>query len=265
MSFNQPRFRVRSQGGFGSFSGSPPPRDLLILLGVIFVTFSLQFFAASAGFIQLVRLSPSVLSGFVWQVITYPFVGYGGASLWFLLELLILYWFGRDVFYRLGRKGFWRFLLTTTIVAGCVGVIAEFVIRLAAPSLASPYAFHLMQGQTALVTVMIAAFATLYGNASILLFFVIPIKARWFLWLEVLFLFFGFLNAKDYPGFIGGCASVFIAFALLTPGGIGPVLRKWRLRLEQLVLQAKLSGRRRRRKFDVIDGDGGNGKDRWVH
>ena len=30
-----------------------------------------------------------VLRGFIWQVITYPFVGHGGASLWFLLELLI--------------------------------------------------------------------------------------------------------------------------------------------------------------------------------
>lgn len=265
MSFNQPGFRVRSQGGFGAFSGSPPPRDLLILLGVIFFTFTLQFFEATAGLLQILRLTPLVYSGFLWQIVTYPFVGYGGASLWFLLELLILYWFGRDVFYRLGRKGFWRVLLTATVVAGCVGIVAEFLIAMLAPSPTSQFTFHLMQGQLALVTMLIAAFATLYGNATILLMFVIPIKARWFLWLEVLFLFFGYLNTKDLAGFIGGTASVVIVFSLLTPGGIGPVLRRWRLRFEERILKMKLDRKRRRRKFDVIDGGKDNGKDRWVH
>jgi hypothetical protein len=54
---------------------------------------------ARAG--QAWRLTPAVLRGFVWQLVSYPFVGTGGPSIWFLLELLVLFWFGRDVFWRL--------------------------------------------------------------------------------------------------------------------------------------------------------------------
>ena len=41
-----------------------------------------------------------------------------------------------------------------------------------------------------------------------LLFFVLPIEARWFLGLEVLFAFLGFLNSKDLAGFIGVVSGV---------------------------------------------------------
>jgi membrane associated rhomboid family serine protease len=70
--------------------------------------------------------------------VTYPFAGYGGASLWILLELLILYWFARDVFYRLGRRRFWRTLLTVTVLAGVAAWSVELVTRLVSPAGADP-------------------------------------------------------------------------------------------------------------------------------
>ena len=45
-----------SFGGFGG--GAPPPRDILILLGVIFVTFSMQFFDVTAGLLAWLRRQP---------------------------------------------------------------------------------------------------------------------------------------------------------------------------------------------------------------
>jgi hypothetical protein len=240
-------------------SGAPPPRDLLVLLAVLFVTFSMQYFSSTAVIPALLSLTPLVLTGFVWQLVTYPFIGTMASGFWFLLELLILFWFGRDVYWRLGRRRFWQILLLSAIGAAVVAVAAEAVML----AVGTPHsAFVTMQGQRMLLTISIAAFATLYGDATIMLFFVLPIRARWFLWLEVLFAFvFGLLPYKDLPGFLGVCVAVFLTYSSLVPGGPRRVLHNWRKRGEAWIIEQRLKRMRRKRRFDVIDGD----KDEWVH
>jgi hypothetical protein len=260
------RFPQSSSRGFGGFSGTPPPRDLLVILGVVFVTFSMQFFETTAIVPAMLRLTPKVLVGFLWQIVTYPFAGSGGASIWFLLELLILFWFGRDVFWRLGRRRFWQLLLWTAVGAALVAVAVHALTLLAGDP--NPYSFLTMQGQRMLIVICIAAFATLYGEATILLFFVLPVKARWFLWLEILFAFvFGLLPTKDLAGFFGVCAAVFLSYSTLTPGGPKRVIQNWRKQLEKLIIEHRLARLRKRRKFDVIDGDGpdSEGRGGWVN
>jgi hypothetical protein len=89
-------YRPQQPGGigFGGFGGSglPVPKDLIGILVALFVTFSLQFFEGAAIIPALLRLTPAVFRGFVWQVVTYPAIGWGASGLWFLLELLILFW-----------------------------------------------------------------------------------------------------------------------------------------------------------------------------
>ena len=195
-------------------------------------------------------------------------VGTATSAFWFLLELLILFWFSRDEYRRLGRRRFWQLVMWTAIGAALVAVLAEAVmLAVGVPHMA----FVTMQGQRMLMTIVIAAFATLYGEATIMLFFVLPVRARWFLWLEVLFAFvFGVLSYKDLPGFLGVCTAVFLTYSTLTPGGPRRVLHNWRKRFEVLIIEQRLKRMRRKRKFDVIDGDGGGGgggkgKDEWIH
>jgi membrane associated rhomboid family serine protease len=233
---------------------------VLLLLAVVFVTFSMQFFEATAAVPALLRLTPAVLGGAIWQLVTYPFVGAGGASIWFLLELLILFWFGRDVCSRLGRRRFWRLLLVTAVAAAAVAVLTHALMVLAGGVPAAP--FITMQGHRMLITILVAAFATLYGEATILLFFVLPLKARWFLWLEVLAAFvFGLLPYKDLAGFLGVCAAVLLVYSSLGMGGPRRALHSSRKRLERWILERRLARLRRRRRFDVIDG----GRDEIIH
>ncbi len=178
------------------------PRDLIAVLAVLFATFSLQFFESTAVLPALLRLTPAVFRGFVWQIFTYPFVGWGGSGLWFLLELLILFWFGRDVFWRLGRQRFWLLVARAAIGAAVVAVLVQLVQTLAGGGASAFATFSIMQGQRILMAIVIAAFATFWGEATILLFFVIPVKARWFLWLEILFAFIAFLRRQGLRGFL---------------------------------------------------------------
>jgi len=252
-------------GGFGS---GPIPRDLWILLGVLFVTFSLQFFASTELVPALLRLTELVWRRlFLWQLATYPFIGYGGPSIWILLELYFLFIFGRDVYAGLGRRHFWRMTLTAGIAAGVAAAIVNVLTSLSGsgPGLAAPFA--LMQGQRVLIAIFVAAFATANRQATIMLFFVLPIEARWFLGLEILFAFIGFLQTRDLAGFIGICVAVGVAYLYIRSGGGRRKgwLREMRMRLEKWRIQKKLERMRRKRGFKVIPGDRETKRGPWVH
>lgn len=253
--------RTGGPGGFGSFSGTPVPRDLIAVLATLFITFSMQFFDSLAIIPAVLRLTPAIFRGFVWQIATYPFIGWGVSPLWFLLELLILFWFGRDVFWRLGRQRFWLLIVRAAVGAAIVAIGVQLVQMLTGSGATGFAAFQLMQGQRILMAIVIAAFATLWGEATILLFFVLPIKARWFLWLEILFAFIGFLESKDFAGFCGISMAVFLTYSGLRTGGAKTLLHGWRKRAEVFILQRRLERLKKKRRFDVIDGD----KDDYIH
>ncbi len=245
-------------GGLGGLSG-PVPRDVIVLLAVVFATFSID--VLTGGALLLLRLTSAVwLSGFVWQLATYAFTGYGAPTLWILLELLILFWFGKDVFGRLGRKRFWRTLAWAVVGAALAAVAVDLTLRLLGLPLGPPYL--IMQGQRTLIAILIAAFATLYADATIYLFFVLPLRARWFLWIEILFAFIAFLGTRDLPGFAGICAAVAITWAVLRHGGPARGLRQAWLRLRQRHLQRRLERERKKRGFRVVRGDD---RGPWLH
>jgi hypothetical protein len=240
-------------GGLGGLSG-PVPRDVWILLAVVFGTFSLDIL--TGGGLLSLRLTSAVwLAGYVWQLATYAFIGFGAPSLWILLELLILFWFGKDVFWRLGRKRFWRTIAWAVIGGALAAVAVDVVLRLAGFPLGPPYL--IMQGQRVLLTVLIAAFAALFADATIYLMFVLPIRARWFIWIEILFAFIAFLGTRDLPGFLGLCTAIGITWTVIRHGGPGRGLRRGWLRLRQRLLEAQLEKERRKRGFRVVRGGDG--------
>jgi hypothetical protein len=147
--------------------------------------------------------------------------------------------------------------MTSAVVAALVAVLVEVLVELTSgvPALTAP--FSLMQGQRVLLTITIAAFATLNRDATILLFFVLPIQARWFLWLEVLFGFIAFLATKDLAGFAGIVTAVGVTYASLVSGGPRRMLREWWLRLQKRRLQVELERERRKRKLEVLEGGRG--------
>jgi membrane associated rhomboid family serine protease len=258
----EPTFRRASFGGLGGLRGAPP-LDLVILVGTLFVTWSLQFFDATGPLVALLRLSPLVFRGWLWQLATYPFIGYGRATLWVPLELVILYMFGRDVLHGLGRKRFWQLVMTAAVAAGVLALLVEVGREEGVAALPLVGPFPLLQGQQVLLAITIAAFATANRSASILLFFVLPIEARYFLWIEIVIAFVGYLQSHDLGGFLGICAAVALSYLYVREGGsFGRGLRQTRLRIERWWLQGKLDRAKRRRGLRVVKGDGG--RDPWV-
>jgi hypothetical protein len=257
---------------FGGFGG-PVSRDVVGLIAVLFVTFTLQFFEATRAIPALLRLTPEVWQrGHIWRLVTFPLQGQGGPGIWFLLELLILYWFARDVYRRTGRRRFWSLLAGGTVAAGLAAVAAE-LLAVWIPGAAGPVPFTLMQGQRTLLVIVIAAFATLFAQATVYLFFVLPVQARWFLWIEILFAFMGFLGTRDFAGFVGLCVAVGVTNRALSSTRLDRGLRELWLRFEQRRIRWKMERMRRRRGMRLVKGKGaGEGdegerrrREPWVH
>lgn len=259
-------------GGFGGFGlGGPAPRDVLIILGVLFVTFALGFFQSTAIVPFVLQLTPRVWTqGWVWQLVTYPFIGAAGSGLFFLLDLLILYMFARDVYFGLYRRHFWRLILWSSLGGALAAVLVHVLLKLAGLPWA-PVPFAIMQGQWMLTAIFVAAFATAHRDATIYLFFFLAIPARWMLLVEILFAFMAFLFSKDLPGFVGICAGVGLSYLYVRSSGSmrggKRTFREMRLRLEKWWLQRKLDRARRKRGFKVIPGDKGPNvrKGPWVN
>ena len=190
---------------FGGLSG-PHARDLLLLVGVLFVTFSMQFLPGLAFVPGLMRLSSSIWQqGMIWQLATYPAVGWGGPSIWFLVELLIFYMFAGDLRWALGRQRFWNLLWMSAGAAALVACLVQVLLQSAGG--AGTTAFILMQGQRMLIAIVIAAFALIRRDATIMLFFVLPIRAKWFIWIEIAFAWVGLLRyrrPRRFPRYLHG-------------------------------------------------------------
>jgi hypothetical protein len=245
--------------GMGSFGlGGPAPRDLLILLGILFVTFSLRYFEATAIVPAVLQLTPLVWQrGWVWQLATYPFIA-APSGFWILVEFLFLYMFGRDVYFGLYRRHFWRLIVWSSIGAAVVAVAVHALIANLAPALETA-PFGIMQGQWILLVIFIAAFGTAHRDATVYLFFILPVQARWMLWIEILFAFMAFLFTHDFPGFLGICTAVGLSYLYVRSNGSmrggRRTLRELRLRLERWWIQKKLDRTRRKRGFRIIPGD----------
>jgi len=260
-------------GGFDLFGNIP--RDIKILVAVQFVTFLLRLVAVTSIVPLLLELTPLVLRGFVWQLATYMFVGYS-SGIWIILELLGVLLIAPHVYYGLGRKHFWRMMLGGAVVAGVVAVLIYFLMTRIGGWI-GPEPFFLIQGQRVLLMMLVAALSFANPDAEFLFFFVLPIKARWFLPLEFVIAIILFLQSHDTGGFAGLCAATAVVYAYRQSGGgnwgrwAKREMREIRLRLERRWIGWKLDRMKKKRGFRVISGEGEGKrggevkKGPWVH
>jgi len=108
--------------------------------------------------------------GFIWQFITFQFLHDGMPHL--VLNSLGLYFFGRPLEGLLGRRDFIKLYL----FSGVLGGLVQALLGLISARFAGP-----MVGASAGICGLIAAFSVLAPDSQIYVWFVLPIRARYFL------------------------------------------------------------------------------------
>jgi membrane associated rhomboid family serine protease len=130
--------------------------------------------------------------GYVWQLLTYQFMH--GGPLHLLVNMLLVYFFGRAIEDALGSKTVLRLYLLSGVVGGLVEMIYQVAMQKISPGsvVAAP-----VVGASAAGLGLLAAYAALFPHREItlLLFFFIPVslRARTLLWISLGLAVFGML------------------------------------------------------------------------
>ena len=159
-----------------------------------------HYFALSLGGLE---------HGFIWQLLTYQFMHAGLLHLFF--NCWAIYVFGQDVEMALGRKSF----LTLYFSSGILGGVAQ---ALAGLGLGRDFAAPVV-GASAAAFGLAAAFAMLFPDRVLLLFFILPMRAKWLLALCGALALYGMLSPFDgtaHAAHLGGMLTglFFIRYAV---------------------------------------------------
>jgi hypothetical protein len=155
-------------------------RDLMVyIIGINLLVYFLTFAYPESNAISKLRLDPYlIMQGEVWRLITFVFIPPAASVIWIFFILYFYYIVGTGLEHEWGSFRFNIYYFT-----GMIGtVIAAFIVG---------------QGATALYLnlSLFLAFAYIYPNFEILLFFVLPVKVKYLAWLNWLFIAFTVLTA----------------------------------------------------------------------
>lgn len=134
-----------------------------------FIIFTLLQPEGKAAYLEFLLLdTASVLRGQVWRLFTYIFIPGTDNFVFAIIGTMFLMWLGR------GLEAAWgAFRLTLYFVGGMLSVaIGSLIFGYTATGM------FLFQS-------LLLAFAMIYPNEEIFLFFVIPVKIKWIAWLDV--------------------------------------------------------------------------------
>ncbi len=181
---------------------------LLVNVAVFVAQFASQQFS-SFRFEPYFYLSLAGLAhGYVWQLLTYAFLHAGPLHL--LFNCWAIYVFGQDVEHALGRKAY----LTLYFASAILGGLLQVGFGVLMPVFAAP-----VVGASAAAFGLAAAFAMLFPDRILLLFFIIPMRAKYLLLLSAAIALLGIIRPGDnvaHAAHLGGMLTgmAFIRYAI---------------------------------------------------
>ncbi|HGY54639.1 MAG TPA: rhomboid family intramembrane serine protease [Caldithrix abyssi] len=189
--------------GFGPGGAIPPAiKNLLFINGVVFL---MQLLNPGLDFFirQNFALVPAqVFSSFkIWQLVTYLFVH--GGFMHILFNMFILWMFGTELEYEWGTREFLKFYFISGIGAGL------FI------ALLSPYPTI---GASGAIYGVMVAYALRYPDRMIYIYFLFPVKIKYFMI---------FLVGFQFLMFVGSTASTISHVAHLGGAVVGYVYLKY--------------------------------------
>ena len=227
----------RTSFGFGS-QITVMGKNLLILYGVIYVVELLCEHWLKIPVVRYFVLFPFASDSFhIWQIITHPFLHDPGAPISFLINCLVFYFFASSVEQAFGTKRFLTLFYVAALGSAICGLLFSSVSGFSAP----------FMGMMPSLLAVIVVFGLINPEATILLMFILPLKAKYLSYGTILITVLTFLaKANPYGAYhLGGILFGYIYFKgpknILDPN-------LWYLKYLQWQYKRKKS------QFKVVDG-----------
>lgn len=113
-----------------------------------------------------------IFQGQIWRLVTFIFVPLNENLLWFLFSVLLYYSIGRSLEQSWGATKFTVYYFLGVILTIVYGLIMGLV----------GYGWYQTANMYYLNMSLFLAFATLYPDTTFLIYFIIPVKAKWLAW-----------------------------------------------------------------------------------
>ena len=144
-----------------------------IVFGTAIVYLLLQFSSYSA--ISFLTFNwAMVLRGELWRLVTFIFVPGSTSPLWLLLSLYFTYFIGTLLEREWGTAKFNLYYFSGVVLTILTGIISHYA-----------FGYSTISGTGYVTMAMFLAFAALYPDMQVLLFFFIPIKVKWIALVDV--------------------------------------------------------------------------------
>lgn len=195
---------------------------------------------------QWLALSPLKGGHFkLWQLLTHPVIHDPGAPIGFLIDCVVFYFFAGTIESALGTRDFLRLYIIAALGGATVGLIFSGLI-----SFGAPYA-----GMMPSLLALIVVFGLMQPEATILLMFVLPIKAKYISYGTIIVTTLTFLAQTNAHGayHLGGIGLGWLYFRSPTHW---LDLNWWRWKYFEH------TQKKRRSKFTVINGHNKNDDDK---
>ena len=149
-----------------------------IIIANLAVFLFMTLFQTERFFLYYFGLVPQFVwgRGFVWQLFTYMFI-HGGFGHIFM-NMFVLWMFGSEIENTLGKREFYKFYFITGIGSGLITLL--FSLNSTIP----------VVGASGAIYAILVAFAMMYPNRLIYFYFLIPIKAKYFVLIMGVITFF---------------------------------------------------------------------------
>lgn len=229
--------RMKMSGGFRTNLTGLGKR-LLIIYGAIYILELLLEHWIRLPVVGVLQLYPFKLKSFhIWQIFTHPFIHNPRAPIGFMINCIVFYFFSAPVEYAFGTKRFLFLFYFSALGGALCGLLFSGV-----PGFNRPFL-----GMLPSLLSLIVIFGLLNPEATILLMFILPIKAKYMSYGTVFITLLTFLAKANPNGayHLGGILFGYIYFKgparLFDPNVIHLKYLEWQLK-------------RRRSRFRLIDG-----------
>jgi len=230
--------RFRMSYGFGS-NLTLLGKRLLLIYGAIYIIELLFEHWLKIPVVEVLKLYPFKEESFqIWQIFTHPFIHNPRSPISFLINCLVFYFFATPIENAFGARRFLILFYLSALGGALCGLAFSSVSGFNAPFL----------GMLPSVLSMIVIFGLLSPESTILLMFVLPIKAKYLSYGTALITFLTFLaKANPHAAFhFGGIIFGYIYFKgpknIFDPNLIYTKYLEWQLK-------------KRRSHFKVLDGN----------
>lgn len=170
------------------------------------LVYLLDRFSGGISLSSLLAFSPySILHGQVWRLVTFVFVP-SGSSILTLISLYFYWWIGSALEREWGSAKFTVFYAVGVLLNIVMGFVLYFVLG---PSFAPAVRPYLITATTQYLNLsLFFAFATLYADVQVLLFFLLPVKIKWLAWVSAAIFAWGVLSSLLALDFVGAALPV---------------------------------------------------------